>query len=104
MKGKDLTKIMSMDEVSKGDLTWFPRSNHHEEHRRGIIIEKGISSIIVNEHYTNYLGDPTVEKTLYFFNGGFNPKDTYDKITSSEEGARYRENASKLEKAGVKLR
>ena len=103
MKGKDLTRI-AFEDINVGDLTWYPRRSGTEGNRRGLVTAKGNKSILVTEHYWNYLNDPVVEKTLYMVGKGtLKPEDTYDRIRASEEGARYREAIEPLKRKGVKL-
>jgi hypothetical protein len=109
MRAKDLTRIKSLDDLKNmdvGDLTWKPRENNSEHHRRGIITRKGQRSIEVTEHYYQENFDSIIEDRVYFMapdSGGL-ISDTYRVISQTFDETEYLPIAEDLRKAGVKFK
>lgn len=105
MKGKDLTQ-KAFSEFGVGTLTWAPRSSSLEGAKRGVVIAKGSKSLLVNEHYYNYMNDSVIEKKIYLFdqNGRKIDSDMYERVSESFHPEDYKVLAKELKGVGVKFK
>ncbi len=99
MKGKDLTKINSLEEISVGNCAWFSRTGNYNGHRKGVVSEKGIKSILVTEYYWSGIDNPTIKKNLYFMDNN-----ELIKLTELNNTKNYHKIAKQLKEQGIKLR
>lgn len=109
MKGKDLNKVNSLEELSIGDLVKNLKVVHpFYKKMNGVILEKGKKSILVLEHYIgrNALNLMTLNQlTTYIINKSGNKIEHFDcyQIDSKKDPEKAKKYFKKMEKSGVEM-